>query len=88
MRARFDFGSAAMVCGFGPKRRYMKGMKPRKFFNVELLPELRELFHILGLGKHDRGWRFFKAFMEIDTDCGGTAAIRGVSEFIPQQRRA
>ena len=64
----------------------MKGMKPRKFFNVELLPELRELFHILGLGKHDRAWRFFKAFMDIDTDCGGTVDQGEFHEYFEKGR--
>jgi len=63
------------ICG--SKRRYLKGMTPKKFYEDELKPSMREVFEILHLD-NAHGWKLFLTFIDVDADCGGTV---GLDEF-------
>jgi Ca2+-binding EF-hand superfamily protein len=49
-------------------------MKPRKYYNLVVLPEMEETFAILGFDEA-QAYRFFKYFIKIDKHCDGSVDL-------------
>ncbi|KAH8074883.1 Ca2-binding protein [Aureococcus anophagefferens] len=65
------------------KRRYLGGMKPDKYYDEVVYPDLKETFEILGF-KYDKGKEartsrvalVFLAFIDIDDDNSGEVSVK------------
>ena len=62
-------------------RRYKYGLRPKKYFNNKILPEMKETFGILDFTYKD-AFELFKAFIEIDFDNSGEITVLEFHKFL------
>ena len=65
---------------FGPKRRYLGGQKPKRFWEDKLYPEIQETLEILDINYED-GYKLFQTFMDIDRSADGNIDLKEFYDY-------
>jgi serine/threonine-protein phosphatase 2B regulatory subunit len=67
--------------GAGISRRYKYGIRPKKYFNKKIMPEMKETFGILDFN-YNRAFELFRAFIGIDFDNSGEITVGEFHSFL------
>jgi len=67
--------------GSGLSRRYKYGIRPKKYFNQKIMPDMTDTFGILDF-KYDKAFALFKLFIDIDFDNSTEITVEEFHEFI------
>ncbi len=67
--------------GSGLSRRYRYGIRPKKYFNTKIMPELKETFGILNF-TYKNAYSLFRAFINIDFGNDGEISIKEFHQFL------
>ena len=70
---------------FGKKKRYLGGLRPKKYFETEILPTMGDIFSILDIDQEHQ-FSFFELFMSVDNGSGGSVDLEEFHAFFQVKR--